>query len=510
MNRKVIGSILIIFLLSVLVAMYFLSSSRSDNQTLPNGVKEDGESILNLKAEASGDRPIKEFKLTAKESDWKFDAENRVQAWTYNGTVPGKELRVQEGDYIKVDLKNELDVPVTIHWHGVILPNKMDGVPGLTQDAVQPGETFMYEFVAGDAGTYWYHSHQHSSEQVDKGLYGMFIVEEKEKTYAVDQSFILDEWAVNSEKESMSNMAGMMSGSMQGDGEADTKEMYDTYTVNGKTASEVEALVLEKGEKARVRLVNAGYQQHRLVFPEGTMKVIEVDGEAVKGTANSSNVLEIAPGERMDVEITQKKAEPWVISGVDSPENSPGITIPVSPKKGVDVTELKNATTNQSEAIMEGTSAGSEELIFNEEPEKVDVSYTMDLNMGMNMGEGMVFQINNDTFPDTPPIRVEEGDVVKVDIKNSGRLNHPMHLHGHRFQVASKNGEKYDSPIVKDLLNVKPGETYVIYFKADNKGEWLFHCHDNNHADRGMVTVLDYEGVYSPFGLDGKADNQPN
>ncbi|WP_226584008.1 multicopper oxidase domain-containing protein [Halobacillus litoralis] len=110
---------------------------------------------------------------------------------------------------------------------------------------------------------------------------------------------------------------------------------------------------------------------------------------------------------------------------------------------------------------------------------------------------------------DTPMIPVKEGDIVKVEISNSGMLNHPMHLHGHRFQVQSKNGEPYDAPIVKDLIHVKPGETYTVYFKAENKGEWLFHCHDNNHADRGMVTIVDYEGVYSPFELGGKNNNQP-
>jgi len=110
----------------------------------------------------------------------------------------------------------------------------------------------------------------------------------------------------------------------------------------------------------------------------------------------------------------------------------------------------------------------------------------------------MVFQINNDTFPDTEPLDVSKGDIVKVSLKNEGMLNHPMHLHGHRFQVVSKNSEK-TTPVVKDLINVKPGETYDIYFQADNQGEWLFHCHDNNHADRGMTTVVNYKGVYSPF-----------
>ncbi|WP_377350730.1 multicopper oxidase domain-containing protein [Pontibacillus salicampi] len=121
----------------------------------------------------------------------------------------------------------------------------------------------------------------------------------------------------------------------------------------------------------------------------------------------------------------------------------------------------------------------------------------------------MVFQINNDILPKTAPIQVTEGDIVKVRLKNTGMLNHHMHFHGHRFQVAAKNGKTLENPVVKDLLNIKPGQTYEIYFKANNAGEWLFHCHDNNHANRGMVTILDYKYVYSPFKLGEDTKNKP-
>ncbi|MEL3972070.1 multicopper oxidase family protein [Rossellomorea oryzaecorticis] len=509
MNRKIIGSILITILV-VMGALLYLNSpwNKRGDMTLPEGVKNGEKSILEVGAQEQGERNVKTFDLTAQEKEWEISEGKTVNAWTYNGTVPGEPLRVKEGDFVKVNLKNELNVPVTIHWHGVLLPNKMDGIPGLTQDAVQPGESFTYEFIANDAGTYWYHSHQHSSEQVDKGLYGSLVIEEKEKEYEKDEFFILDEWAVDQDKRDMSNMGGMMQGAMSGDGEADTKQMYDTFTVNGKAGSAIEPLKMEAGETARLRFVNAGYQAHKLVFPEGSMRVIANDAEKVVSEKNTSNVLEIAPGERIDVEFTKQTKETAFIGQEQSIENAEDMMIPVVSENNDQAADQEVVLASGKETA-KGISYGSEKPLFEDTPDP-DVNYDMDLSMGMNMGEGMSFQINDKTFPETPPIQVKEGDIVKVTLRNTGRMNHPMHLHGHRFQVNSKNGEEFENPIVKDLIHVKPGEEYVIYFKADNAGEWLFHCHDNNHADMGMVTIVDYEGVYSPFELGGEKDNQPN
>ncbi|GGD13171.1 multicopper oxidase family protein [Pontibacillus salipaludis] len=484
----------------ILIGMWAFLKFQGGSESAASVLNEaEGESIVDLQGDEKEGHPVKQFDLTASEEQWEINQDTSVQAWTYNQSVPGQEIRVKEGDYVKVHLKNNLDVPVTIHWHGVVLPNKMDGVPGITQDAVLPGEEFTYEFLADNPGTYWYHSHQHSSKQVDKGLYGAFIVEEDQSDYSQDHTFILDEWAIHSEKQSLTNMGSMMTGGMSGDGEADTKAMYDTLTINGKNESSLRPIDINEGESARLRFVNAGYQTHVVQFTD-QMRVIAVDGEDVTSHEKQSK-LEIAPGERIDVEWTNKGGTIRLLS---QSEGSKDVRIPF--KNG---SSKIGEQEKSSGGLASGTSYKSKELLFDEIPENPDVTYKMNLNMGMNMGEGMVFQINEDTFPDTPPIQVKEGDLVKVELKNTGMLNHPMHLHGHRFQVVSKNGKKLNNPVVKDLINVKPGETYEVYFKANNKGEWLFHCHDNNHADRGMVTIVDYKSVYSPFEIGGGTKNAP-
>ncbi|WP_058308789.1 multicopper oxidase family protein [Gracilibacillus massiliensis] len=503
--RQLIGSIIIVLLLLILYGGYQWYQGANFSDTKPD--LQNGEvNIEELYDSNFEDRNVTEYNLTAEQVSWAINSDTTIEAWTYNGTVPGEPLRVKEGDVLKVNLQNDLDVPVTIHWHGLILPNVMDGVPDLTQEAVQPGETFTYEFIANHPGTYWYHSHQDSALQVDKGLYGSLVIEEKksERNNENEEILILDEWSTDGERESVTNMPGMMMGSMSGDGEADTKQMYDTYTVNGKSGESIKPIIIKGGEKSLLRVINAGYQIHRLKFPENVAKVIAFDAAKTIDKNNQVNVIEIAPGERVDIEIENKFTEPWYIEDVSETGNGDqsNVSIPVVIDEKVDFNKVyqdKSDKNLKADVDVDGASIGSEVLLFDKTPKNPDVDYTMDLNMGMQMGEGMVFQINNEIYPDTPPIEVVEGDIVKVTLTNNGRLNHPMHLHGHRFQVVSKNGQLYDEPMLKDLINVEPGETYEIYFKADNKGEWLFHCHDNNHADRGMITVVDYQSVYSPF-----------
>ncbi|TFB25008.1 multicopper oxidase family protein [Filobacillus milosensis] len=498
MKKKLIG---FIFIAALLFIGYFSSNWFFETGKGQPNIINGETSIVDLNNNDFSNKNVTEYNLKAEEVTWSIDQGKKVSAWTYNGKVPGEPLRVTEGDVLKVNLNNELDVPVTIHWHGVVLPNAMDGVPDLTQEAVQPGESITYEFAAEHPGTYWYHSHKQSSIQVDKGLYGSLVVEEKGNNQSEqnEQILILDEWSTDGERESITNMPGMMMGSMNGDGEADTKQMYDTYTVNGKSGDSVKPIVIKEGEKSRFRIINAGYQVHKLKFPKDTVKVLAYDAAKTMNQKESYNIVEIAPGERVDLEVTNNQSNPWFVNDVTEKEKGKAnVNIPIVTDENADYSNV-NPNNNTQGSKIDGTAIGSEQLIFDQTPTDPDVNYVMDLSMGMNMGEGMVFQINNEIYPDTPPIQVEEGDIVKVEVKNNGRLNHPMHLHGHRFQVVSKNGKSFKNPMVKDLINVKPGETFEIYFKADNKGEWLFHCHDNNHADRGMITIVDYKSVFSPF-----------
>ncbi|MBM7647844.1 FtsP/CotA-like multicopper oxidase with cupredoxin domain [Bacillus ectoiniformans] len=467
-----------------------------------------------------------EFTITAKEAIHTFNKDTSLPVWTYDGSVPGSQIRVKQGEQLKINLKNELSEPVTIHWHGLPVPNNQDGIPGVTMNAVQPGKTFTYEFTAAVPGTYWYHSHQESVNQIDKGLYGTLIVEENQEKADRDYTLVLDEWISNPEMANMEmgneNMEGMdHSGMDMGESEGDMKDMhssgmnmeshdmsmYDLYTINGKSGESVSPLTVKKGETVKLRLVNAGYMSHKIHLHGHKFKVTSSDGQPIENPDElEDSLVEIAPGERYDLEFTADSPGTWLIESHDESNAAKGMKAEIV----YEGTDDKKDQTRETEQlpVLDITKYGKNQS--SSVKNQYDVEYTMDL--GTSMGkEGMVYTINDKVYPETEPLDVKKGDLVKVTLKNTSKSDdHPMHLHGHFFQVLSKNGNPVEgSTIMKDTLNIKPGEEYVVSFKADNPGNWMFHCHDLHHASAGMVTEVKYKDFISDFVPDPNVNNQP-
>ncbi|QHE53492.1 multicopper oxidase family protein [Pontibacillus sp. HMF3514] len=441
-----------------------------------------------------------ELTLTTSKVKWDFGNDIDGEAWTYNGSVPGKEIRLTEGQTLQAKLINKIDAPVTIHWHGMVLPNEMDGVPGVTQNAVMPGEDFTYTFKPKHSGTYWYHSHQQSSSQVDKGLYGPLIIEPKNKSYDQDKVFVLDEWLLNRNSQNGMGM-GMgthMGNMMSGDtGDMDTQMLYNTFTVNGKTSPDIPPAKFKSEERVRLRFINAGYQKHILSLSDQSYKVVALDAQPVKDTAPTTDLLEIAPGERIDIEFTSTDSEDWYIQSMDNDSAATDMRIPIQ----IDEADSNKAVAEiQNRHTVSQTFLESKDPLFNEDV-NADKTYDMLLGAEMHRGRGLDFTINQEVFPKTPTLNINKDDIVKVTLSNDSQFDHPMHLHGHHFQIISKNGEKLDKPIVKDLINVKPNESYEIIFKADNPGDWVFHCHDLLHAENGMMSLIHYNGYTSPVNI---------
>jgi FtsP/CotA-like multicopper oxidase with cupredoxin domain len=288
---------------------------------------------------ASDDPPqTREFTLTAEEIDWELQPGTKVRAWAYNGQVPGPEIRVREGDRVRITLTNHLPIGTTIHWHGVNVPPEMDGPAGLNQAPVESGQTFTYDFIATPAGTRWYHSHTDVATQVMLGLYGAFIVEPRHggPRYDRDDTYILSEW---------------------------------------------------------------------------------------------------------DNELT------------------PDVATGAAPRGPRDQT-------------LRGGALGTDEFLMNG-----------------HMHEAI------------PPIVVTEGDHVLIRLINAGTLAHPFHTHGHSFKIVATDGNPVPeaAQITKDTVLIAPGERYDLAFEANNPGVWMVHCHIENHAANGMMTLIQYEG-YEPTG----------
>lgn len=546
MNKPIFFVVVLFSFVFLLVACTNQSSEQNETPPPPEEAKT---TQLTAKEENLKGKKVNEFTVTAKESQWELTPSKTINAWTFNGTVPGQQIRVKQGEGVRVTLKNEINEPVSIHWHGVPLSNTQDGIPGVTQDAVQPGEEYTYEFVADTPGTYWYHSHQNGVEQLDMGLYGTFIVEsEDDANYDRDYKLVLDEWQSNPSEmqmggndevdndkqnkgqegnhagmEGMDNMEGMTmdqdenesgdknkgfpnkngSNSMM---EMDDMSSYDIFTINGKTYEDNEPLKVKKGERVKLRFLNAGYIAHQIHIPIN-YKVTHVDGQPINqpNDQGANKVLEVAPGERYDIEL--------VATGEDFTIDDHG-DMPAAKDNKIDIDDEagnnKVAHASKTEVISFDDLGKSTSATFTLD-DKFDVEYSMDLGVAMKSDE-MKYTINGDAFPDVPPLKVNKGDKVKITLNNVSKddSSHPMHLHGHFFQVLSKNGNPIEgAPIMKDTLNVKAGETYEVAFLADNPGNWLLHCHDLHHASTGMVMLIKFNNFKEFYKDKGKVENDP-
>ena len=246
---------------------------------------------------------IKVFELTTKAVEWPILDNVTVTAFTYNGTVPGPMIRVMEGDHVRIVVKNELPVPTTIHWHGVEVPNAMDGVPGVTQDPIRPGETFTYEFTANPAGTFMYHSHYEGDVQVSAGLYAPFIIDPKTPEAnppAMDKTLMISEWLMRDGQ----TFAPMPMGGME----------PNYFTINGKSFPATETITVKKGDLVRLRLIGIGQFIHPMHLHGMPFKIVATDGHPVPEVAQlTKDTVSVAPGERYDIEFVATETGQWML-----------------------------------------------------------------------------------------------------------------------------------------------------------------------------------------------------
>jgi FtsP/CotA-like multicopper oxidase with cupredoxin domain len=227
---------------------------------------------------------VKVFDVTASVVQWEVAPGEFVEAWAYNGTVPGPLLRVTEGDKIRVVLKNELPEPTVIHIHGPMLPNAMDGVPDVTQPVVNPGESFAYEIEAKPSGTFLYHTHHNSVMQKSRGLYGVLQIDPKDAPKTYDREYF----------QVVSEMGGF-------------------FVINGKAFPSTEAIEAKLGERVRIRLVNLGEMVHPMHSHGFATKIVGTDGHPVPEAAQLlKDTVTIGPGERYDLEFIADNPGTWV------------------------------------------------------------------------------------------------------------------------------------------------------------------------------------------------------
>ena len=454
--------------------------------------------------------------LEAREVKWELAPGKRINAMAYNGEVPGPTIRAREGERLRVVLKNALSEPTTVHWHGVDVPNAMDGVPGVTQRAVLPGETFTYEFEARLAGTRWYHTHFDEHRQMDLGLTAPLIIDPKAPdplSYDREVTLVLDDWATGTGTPvpdtdagtagGRGRAGGMMGGSgMMGDrgmgGMMGGRGMggvmrnadepaYDVMTINGKAFPATEPFRVKKGERVRLRIINASAEHtHVLRLAGHRLAVTHTDGNPLEAPTDV-DALPIAPAEPYDVVVTANRPGAWFLHCTQPGHTEAGERMlvvyedharatPREPEQGIAGLTLWEYGMGHGRAVLPAATGDDRNVVLT-------------LSGGM-MGSD-VWTINGKRYPETDPITCRKGDRVRLALRNNSMEAHPMHLHGHSFRVLSANGARYSRPLIKDVVDVEAHmNSTVIELIAHNTGDWLFHCHKTMHMMGGMVSVV--------------------
>lgn len=420
----------------------------------------------------------------------------QTEVWTYDGRVPGPLLRARQGDSLRVVLVNALPQATTVHWHGIRLPNAMDGVPHLTQKPVAPGGEFLYAFVLPDAGTYWYHPHERSHEQVARGLYGALIVGEAQPPEVdCDETWVLSDWRLDKGATEVadydSNRFDLTHGGRIG----------NTVTVNGRFTPVGGEFAVRSGERIRLRLINAATARiFRLKFDGHSPQVIALDGHPVAPHAMGAGVA-LGPGMRADLmlDCMGKPGERFVVADTfytrelrvmelvyrdESPlrgkPSAAPLALPPNPLSEPDPARAQRhdirfeggAMGGLREAEFEGRRLGIQQLV-----REHGIAWTVN---GVARRE----------HDHRPMLTLKLGSHQLWTLHNDTAWYHPIHIHGIAFRVLSRNGKPAPLREWADTALLAPRERVEIAFVADNPGDWMFHCHVLAHQQGGMMASV--------------------
>jgi FtsP/CotA-like multicopper oxidase with cupredoxin domain len=415
-----------------------------------------------------------------------------VSTWAYGDTIPGAPFRATAGDRVRVSFTNDLPAPTSVHWHGLAIRNDMDGVPGVTTPEVPPGGTFAFDFVVPDPGTHWFHPH--TGLQLDRGLYAPFVIDDPDEPGAYDDEWVivLDDWTdgvgpspeqiladlqANAGGSMMGGMGGMGGGMMGRDG-GDVS--YPLFLINGRTATDPDVLAAKPGQKVRLRIINAGSDTiFELALAGHDLLVTHTDGYPVNPV--TARVLRIGMGERYDATVTLADG---VFPLVAQPVGKDGLARAIIRTGSGSVPEVgyRPPELDGYPLTVDALTAAPGAALPARDPDSVQ-----DLALAGGMGP-YVWTINRRTYDQTRPLTIRAGQAGRLRITNHSMMSHPLHVHGHTFQLGRAGG----TGPRKDTVLVPPMAAVNVDFAATNPGTWMVHCHNAYHAEAGMMTRLEY------------------
>lgn len=425
--------------------------------------------------------------------------EPKVRFWGFNGGVPGPVLRYRKGDQARIVVSNGLNVDTSVHWHGVRVPNAMDGVAMVTQPAIKPGGAMRYEYELRDSGTFWYHPHQSSFEQVPRGLYGAYIVEES-TPIETDQDvvWLLSDVKLGADGQQAEDFGRILDVGNEG-------RIGTHVLVNGMPAGAAHTLNVRRGERIRLRLINAASARiFHLSLAGHVMTAIAFDGQSVE--PHALGTVHLGPGMRIDVIIDcmQEDGGSFTLTdgghrgigligrlayGNDKPWRDKPMAAPIRLQANV-IAEPDLQRARKHYVVFQGGMRGA--------PVIGAVDGRLTKTQEMLEKHGLAWTMNytaqhEHALMHEPLFSFAQGEHVLLHLINDTDFSHPMHLHGHFFRVMAVNGKKTRFQEWRDTVLMGPRDSVDLAFVADNPGEWMFHCHVLDHAAGGMMGTIRVE-----------------
>lgn len=423
------------------------------------------------------DRKTHDYELIAAPHDIELVPGHVTPAWAFGGQAPGVELRCRQGDELRVRFINHLPEATTIHWHGIRLPLEMDGVPYVSQLPVLPGEYFDYRFVVPDAGSYWYHPHQSSAEQLGRGLVGPLIIEEREPSgFLHERTLCLKSWHVDKEG-AFTAFSVPREAAREG-----TRGRLST--INGLSLPTLE---LPAGQVVRLRLINVDNTvTYRLNLPKGEARIYALDGNPIAPRPLGKEYW-LGPGMRIDLALKV----PEVGADELSLRNGP---LRLATIKAVASNEAAGEWPPALPAnpVAEPDLSRAETLRFNFEWAAALASPADEAAGRYKYWQinGEAWDINDKTCADRPIAKLKKDGHYIFVLRNMAQYQHPIHLHGLIFKVLDSNRRKIE-PYYTDTFLLGKNETARIAFVADNPGVWMFHCHVIDHMETGLMAAIE-------------------
>jgi FtsP/CotA-like multicopper oxidase with cupredoxin domain len=427
----------------------------------------------------------------------------------------GRGLHAMAGQDFRVRLTNALSEPSLVHWHGLTPPWRLDGVPGVSQDPLPPGTSFDYDFPLDRPGTYWMHSHLGLQEQ--KLLAAPLIIADPAEARLDEQEVVLmlHDFTFRSPAEIMAGLrvgqghgtarmdhSGHDMGGMAMDGMKPMPGMqhdmpgmatdlndvdYDAYLANDRTLADPEVVQVERGGRVRLRIINGAAATNfhiDLGAAEGTL--VAVDGQPVAPVAGKRFPIAIA--QRLDIRLTVPAGKTLSVLALREGERQrTGLVLAAPGARVGRIASLGRETSPPLDLALEARLKATEPLAARPADRTIPVVLAGDMT-------SYVWTLNGKVHGQDTPLTVRNGERVAITMSNPSMMAHPMHLHGHHFQVVAIDGQAL-SGARRDTVLVPPGKTVTIAFDADNPGRWAFHCHHLYHMEGGMMTTVEYEGL---------------